>query len=533
MCTRIHSGDHENKQAGLGLAKGKPPVEVSKRGDNEPQQLLRTRLSERNFAPGELSALSSRLEHLPLALAQAAAFIEANTTAVGDYLLLLDKSDQDLVTLLSEEFEAVGRDWKMPRAVAETWILSFEQIQEQYPFAGELLSLMSFFDRQAIPLEFLACYGEHYGAERCSGILVEKALGVLKAFSFVTVGEDQSFEYHRLVRLVTRKWLARNDRVGYFTGQALMVVSDAFLESDNMAQLDAYLPHALAVSELDGRGSSVTDLKKSKALLFLSMGEHNYLQGRWADAEQHLSESITLAKEVDGEESSFTLYNLGYLARVIEARGRSEEAELLGKKVLEVCRRVLGDGDLSTLSIMGTMVAIYHARGRLEEAELLGTQALEAARGGLGEEHSVILGTSGELASIYAKRGRLEEAESLGMQALETNKRLLGEEATSTLSSMDILSGIYAARGRLGEAESLGMQVLEASRRVQGEEHPLTLQCTHNLAVVWWDQGRHTEALASMQQCVDLYRKVLGPDHPDTLRSVSLLQEWQLASDHT
>ena len=31
----------------------------------------------------------------------------------------MDKSDQDLVDILSEEFETVGRD-KTPRAVAET-----------------------------------------------------------------------------------------------------------------------------------------------------------------------------------------------------------------------------------------------------------------------------------------------------------------------------------------------------------------------------------------------------------------------------
>ncbi|KAK0728340.1 hypothetical protein B0T26DRAFT_800118 [Lasiosphaeria miniovina] len=67
-------------------------------------------------------------DHLPLALVQAAAFIEANTITVGEYLRLLDKGDRRLVDLLGEEFETVGRDLETPRAVAETWILSFEQI---------------------------------------------------------------------------------------------------------------------------------------------------------------------------------------------------------------------------------------------------------------------------------------------------------------------------------------------------------------------------------------------------------------------
>ena len=138
--------------------------------DNESEQLLRANLEEcGDLASSELLALSSRLEHLPLALVQAAAFIEANTMAVNEYLYLLDKSDLDLVDLLSEEFETAGRDSKTPRAVAETWVLSLEQIQQQNAFACELLSLMGFLGRQAIPVEFLAFYGKNKkDAEKCS-----------------------------------------------------------------------------------------------------------------------------------------------------------------------------------------------------------------------------------------------------------------------------------------------------------------------------------------------------------------------------
>ena len=122
--------------------------------------------------------------------------------------------------LLSEEFETVGRDSKKPRAVAETWILSFEQIQQQNDFAGELLSLMSFFDRQAIAAEFLAYYGKHQSQGERGDMRLTKALGVLKAFSFVTVARDQTLDVHRLVQLVTRKWLARKERMSHFAGSS-------------------------------------------------------------------------------------------------------------------------------------------------------------------------------------------------------------------------------------------------------------------------------------------------------------------------
>ena len=118
-----------NKQAGLSLAKGTHLIEVQEMDDIDSEKLLRTKLIG-DPTSSELSTLLSRLEYLPLAVVQAAAFVQANTIAVNEYLRLLDKSEQHIVDLLSEDFEtAHGRDSETPRAVAETWILSFEQLQ--------------------------------------------------------------------------------------------------------------------------------------------------------------------------------------------------------------------------------------------------------------------------------------------------------------------------------------------------------------------------------------------------------------------
>jgi hypothetical protein len=155
-----------NKQTGLRLTKGKHPIQVGRMDDDETAQLLRARLRGIDAASDESWALSSRLEHLPLAFVQAAAFIQESSITIGEYLRLLDESEQNVIDLLSEESKTDGRDSETPRAVAETWILSFEQIQRQNVFAGELLSLMSLFDRQAVPLEFLSHYSRHQGQEQ-------------------------------------------------------------------------------------------------------------------------------------------------------------------------------------------------------------------------------------------------------------------------------------------------------------------------------------------------------------------------------
>ncbi|GKT65775.1 kinesin light chain [Colletotrichum tofieldiae] len=222
-----------NKQTGSRLAPGKPATKVNELTTDEADQLLRSMLEEpdRIISAADTSALLSRLEHLPLALAQAAAFIQENEITIAQYVKLLDKSNSSLVDHLSQPFEAVGRDSGTPHALAATWIISFEQIEKQNALASDVLSLLSFFDRQAIPHRFVndyICYQQPPDSETDTEASATKVLGILKAFSLITEAKDESLDIHRLVQAVTRKWLINKQRASEFAQQALQIVSDAY-----------------------------------------------------------------------------------------------------------------------------------------------------------------------------------------------------------------------------------------------------------------------------------------------------------------
>ncbi|KAK3896550.1 P-loop containing nucleoside triphosphate hydrolase protein, partial [Staphylotrichum tortipilum] len=280
-----------NKEAGSRLTRGGRPIEVKNMDDGESKELLKTKLEEDNIDPSDIAALSSRLEHLPLALVQAAAFMLEKSVSISKYLELLDKSDQDLADLLSRDFETVGRDSETPRAVTETWILSFDQILQQNPFAGDLLALMGLLDRQAIPLEFLSTYDKQQ-PEQQGELQLTEALGVLKAFSFVVEDKDHVLDMHRLVQLVTRKWLVENGRMRHFAGQALLAVSDCypFGEYENWGACSAYLAHVYAV--LGGEGTSSREEKAAKATLLHSVAGFFMYRGQWKDAERFQLEAV-------------------------------------------------------------------------------------------------------------------------------------------------------------------------------------------------------------------------------------------------
>ncbi|KAK3347271.1 putative kinesin [Lasiosphaeria hispida] len=513
-----------NKVAGSRLTRGGCLIEVMKMDKGESKQLLQEKLKADDLDMDDLSRLASRLEHLPLALVQATAFIQEMSITVGKYLQLLEKSDQHFVDLLTEEFETVGRDSETLHAVVETWILSFEQIQQQDILASELLSLMSLFDRQAIPQKFLSDYIERQQKQELRGEMeLVKALGVLKAFSFITEDKGNCFDMHRLVQLVTRRWLGKKDTMHRFTEQALVVVSQNYPHGnhENRAICSLYLPHVYAMLRFKGTGSRVERLARV-SLLFCAAAFFNY-QGQWKEAERFLIQATGMQKELLGEEHPGTLASMADLASTYWNQGRWKEAEELLVEVMEARKRVLGEEHPDTLTSMANLAVTYRDQGRWKEAEELEVRVMEARKRVLGEEHPSILTSMANLASTYRDQGRWKEAEELEVRVMEARKRVLVEEHPDTLTSMANLASTYADQGRWKEAEELLVEVMEARKRVLGEEHPSILTSMANLASTYADQGRWKEAEELEVRVMEARKRVLGEEHPDTLTSMANL----------
>ncbi|KAK0639519.1 hypothetical protein B0T16DRAFT_497593 [Cercophora newfieldiana] len=517
-----------NLQVGSRLTRGRYVNEVTKMDESETEQLLRSGLDSISFAPDESTALSARLEHLPLALVQAASFIRENSITVSHYLGLLDRGDQHEINLLSEDFETIGRDSETPRTVAETWILSFEQIKGQNALASELLSLMSLLDRQGIPLKFLTVYcknqDEQLDREPTGDIQLTKALGILKAFSFIIEDNNGQFNMHRLVQLVTRKWLSKRGDMNSFVEQALIAVSECFpfgYRHENQATCNAYLPHVSVVLKHKGRGSRAERLARA-SLLHNQAGLLKY-QGRSKDAEGLLLKAWELRKSELGEEDPETLTSGNNLAAVYCDQGRYQEAEGLWSNVLAKQRKTLGEEHPDTLTSMHNLASAYSNQGRWKEAVVLGLKVLEAERRILGEEHQDTLMSIGNLSRVYRRQGRSKEAEELQVQVLEIRRRVLGMEHPDTLQSMNDLAETYDDQGMWKEAEQLLGQAVETQQRTLGDEHPGPLSSMHRLASSYIAQGRWAEAEELLVQVVEVTRRLLGMEHPGTLASMGAL----------
>ncbi|KAF1967093.1 kinesin light chain [Bimuria novae-zelandiae CBS 107.79] len=459
----------------------------------------------------EAELLLQELSHLPLALVQAAAYINASKITLEDYRSRLAKLGE--LDHSSEPSNGTQKKHTAKDPVAKTLLLSMDRIRLDNPLAADYLFLAACIDRKDISLVLL---------EASSTRERDCAIGVLDLYALVTRRPAESaIDVHRLVHYALRRWLQKQGTLDRWTQTAITRILSVFPDHDynNTSKWRRLLPHAeyvLARSLSDKDWANKTKLRWKCAMVL-------HTDGRYSESEELFVQVMETRKRVLGEEHSDTLTSMANLASTFWNQGRWKKAEELGVQVMETRKRVLGEEHPDTLTSMANLTSTFWNQGRWKEAEELEVQVMETRKRVLGEEHPDTLTSMANLASTYRNQGRWKEAEELEVQVMETRKRVLGEEHPSTLTSMANLASTYRNQGRWNEAEELEVQVMETSSRVLGEEHPSTLTSMANLASTFWNQGRWKEAEELGVQVMETRKRVLGEEHPDTLTSMANL----------
>lgn len=318
--------------------------------------------------------LLQRLTYLPLAIVQAAAYMNENEITVLDYLSLLIDKEQNVIELLSEDVEDEGRYRMIKNPVATTWLISFEHIRYRDPLAAEYLSFISCLDPKHVPQSLLPP-----APSRKKGF---DAIGTLSAYSFIIKrSADQSFDLHRLVHLAARNWLRTEGSLAEWTARAVARLDQLFLKNGNRYRMlwRTYLPHV-----------------------------------------RYIYRSEFFQEDLEGSLSLLQNFGLCLLSD-----GRYNEVERPLLQVLEARKKVLGHEHQDTLTAMANLAWIYRRQGRWDKAEGLEIQVVKAREVILGKEHLDTLTSMRNLASTYRKQGRWKEAEELDSKVMTTSKRVL------------------------------------------------------------------------------------------------------------
>lgn len=503
------------------------PIEVESMRPVESLELLKGKLPIES--DHEAMELLEELDYVPLAISQAGAYIRERgpLMTIPTYCAEFRSSQKNQTTLLNSNHADLRRDGALPNAVITSWQLSFDHIRTAYPEAANLLSLMSIFNRQAIP-QFLV-QGGYDDLAFC------EVMGPLLSFSLVraeTTG--QMFELHRLVQITTRHWLERDNSRQYWVdcaiGRMAELFPPAFCQRDKWTACETLLSH---VEEVLGNeaGSEHHRLKYARLLNDSSW----YLIERKGDlllAEERSKKALVIQQNILAAGDDHLLYTLTVIGYAYSRQCRFHEAEELQVYIMDRRMENVGEINGDILETMYNLAHTYIGLRQYEKAELLLLRIRNLSSQVYSHDTRFLSTIESNMAHLKKQQGDFQMAETLSLGVLERMTQLCGwSDQLLEFRTRAILSKAYGGQERYVEAEKLCLESLSMSCKLFGDNHIETLNVAHDLSLVYCGQGKLVEAERKCRECLDFKRKLLGPQDPATLRTEALLGKILLDQD--
>ncbi|KAK5690838.1 hypothetical protein LTR97_011999 [Elasticomyces elasticus] len=515
-------------------------VKVSRMGLDEATEMLRLALDHDTLTNEQkiTEALLEELECLPLAITQAASYMNCTNTSLSGYLDLLKGSEDDLAFVMGQEMRDSTRYEHSTSAIATTWLVSFKQMLRRDPDAADLLQFMSCIESKSIPRSILP---EIKPAARATS-----AIGTLCSYSFISMKDGEHiYDLHRLVHLAAQIWVRQSKRTVQVRERAIRHLATVFPCGGwkNRKIWQSYNAHAFKVLGADEPKYCV-----ERAMLCYRVGVCLFRDQKYKDAVRCLEEAYYCY--CYGQEYSMgRLQTLLQLAISYGAMGQAKRATEVLKPVGYDVSCVLGKDHPYTQDVLS---AAYLMKGPLPERLLEHVVAIQrelpepAARKAaeqrepllevklrLCSEHDpTTMSVQHALATGYQADGEMGPAVILRELLFATQRRAFPHNEVVEESGRNALISAYVANQQTSKAVGLMERAVANQVQVLEEGDSRRLRSIHNLASVYLAHGRPEKAAALLAHVVSVEAGILPEDHPNLIASQRDLANVQQTCEH-
>lgn len=463
--------------------------------------------------------IAREMDGLPLALVQAAAYVEETSCSLQDYLGLYAAHHKELLARRGR----LMLDY--PDTVATTWSLSFRRVEEQNPTAADTLRLCAFLAPDAIPEELLMrgmaeSPGADPEAEARDSYRLNETLGALLRYSLIRREENTHvLSIHRLVQTVLKDSMDEETRRAW-AERTVQIVNAALPDANSLTganqqhYLRYYLPHAQECATLIDQYHLHSP---EAARLLFQTGDYLYFHGFYQQSQALHHQALTIREHIFGSEHPAVAESLTALAILASNQGDNEQAERYYEQALVIREKTLGADHPETTRSLNNLGVIYRNQGKYELAEQLLRRVFSISEQTLGLEHRDTLMFSINLAQLYLQQSKFDQAEHLLRRVLTIGERALGPEHPLIAYALKLLARLLYVQGNYEQAESLWKRSLDITEKTLGSEHPATAERLNDLAELYAAQQLYSQALSFCQRALNIYERTLGPAHPGTI----------------
>jgi tetratricopeptide (TPR) repeat protein len=455
------------------------------------------------------AALAEALGDLPLALAEAAAYIEQTQITIDEYL--------ELVRGRAVELFGLDQPSGAQRRVATVWSLSLERIRAEAPLAEALLQLCAFLAPEDIPRTLPGDHPAALPAElrqlAADPLTYNKALGALGRYSLATVSPT-GLGLHRLVQAVIRARLG--DQEGRWAQVAVQLLDAAFpMQSWELATWPAskrLLPHLLAATEHAQRLG--VGAEQVGALLLRASW---YLRGRGQPREARpLAErSLAIAEETLGADDPKVGDRCDELGRVLRELGDYQRAKQQLERALAIHEAAYGPDHQEMATRHSELGWVLWSLGDLGPARAEWERAVQIGEATVGPDHPNMAPWHSGLGTVLQDLGDLDGARAEYERALQVGEATVGPDHPDMARWHNNLGSVLQSIGDLDGARAEYERALEIGEATVGPGHPDMATRHGGLGTVLQRLGDLAGARAEFERALRIGEATLGPDHPD------------------
>lgn len=496
--------------------------------------------------------LAGELAGLPLALAQAAAYMDATGTSIDGYLKLF--TEHRLRVL-----DAPGAPADHQLTVTATWEVALQRVRSEMPAAIDLLTLCAFLAPERIPLDLIAAHRDDLPSQLQEalrdGFSISMTIGALRAYSLVEVLDDSTINIHRLVQNVVRDRVAEDLQRGWSMSAFRAVSANLPDDPREPAAWETYerlVEHVhasaeqLSWSHSESREISLAlcktgayfqeralyaparaDLERAVKIMganhdFDSLEMATALnhfaavsraEGEVDEARSLLDRALSLVDEANGWDKQVAVTTLNNLGNILRAQGDLRGAEQLLTRAVAAYEQIYGEDHPNVATALTNVANVMRVQDKFAEARDLLERALEIDIAAFGHDHREVATDLSALGIVLGVQGELTEAKRLLSRALDLDTSLYGSDHPKVAIHLNGLASIAGAEGDWAGAVRLRTQALHIDEAVYGTHHSVVVTDLHNLANVLEAQGNLGEATPLRERVVEITELITEPGH--------------------
>jgi len=462
--------------------------------------------------PAALDELAELLGDLPLALEEAAAYLEETGVGLAEYLELVRDRARDLFGLDQPPDDEQGDQ----RRVATVWSLSLERVHREAPAAEALLNLCAFLAPdipRGLPAEQPQLLPADLAHVVSDPLVYNRMLAVVGRYSLAAM-TPTTVLVHRLVQAVIQARLGK-ERERRWAEIAIGLLRKRFpndsWEVATWPTCERLLPHVLVAT---GHTERLEVAGEQAGWLLDRAANYLHERGQYRQARPIAERALRVTEATLGAAHPEVAWRYDGLGATLRRLGDLAGARMQLERALAIAEAALGPDHEDVAKWRSNLGLVLRDLGDLEGGRVQVERALAISEAALGPDHLHVAVRRGELGDLLRELGDVNGARVQVQRALEIGEAALGPDHPHVAAWRNSLGGVLRELGDVNGARVQVQRALEIGEAALGPDHPNVAIWHSNLGKLLQDLGDLAGARAQYERALAISEAALGPDHP-------------------